>query len=132
MSRFVATQIVVAQLAVALVIAGVAAGIAWAVPAVIVAVLLLVLATGRLRRQWLFEWIGHGRRYLSRRRSLPPGSSPSALLDLLRPGATVTSIDVDGSSIGVVRDAYGLTAVIEVGDTSGLLGEAPAPVPALA
>jgi type VII secretion protein EccE len=62
---------------------------------------------------------------------LSPGADPAALLDLVRPGATMTSIEVDGSHVGVIQDAYGLTAVVEIGDTSGLLGETLAPVPAL-
>lgn len=125
------TQIVVGQLAVALAIAGLAAGVAWAVPSLLVAFLLLVLAAGRLRRRWTYEWLAHGTRYLTRQRALAPGSDAADLLGFVRPAATVTSVEVDGASVGVVEDPLGLSALVEVGDTSALLGDASLTVPAL-
>jgi hypothetical protein len=67
-------QIIAAQLALALVIAGLAAGLAWAIPALVLASFILVLATGRLRRRWTYEWLAHGWRYIARQRTLPAGA----------------------------------------------------------
>jgi type VII secretion protein EccE len=126
-----AGQVVVAQVGVALALAGVAGGPLWIAVTAPVALLLLVGAFGRFRRRWLYQWIGQGARYFGKRRSLPAGSTGSALLGLLRPAAAVTSIEVDSAQVGVVEDTYGLTAILEVGSTSGLLAEAQSPVPAL-
>src|SRR5215468_3074823 len=109
-------QIVAAQVALALAIIGLAAGLAWAIPALLVAFFILVLATGRLRRRWTYEWLAHGWRYLARPRTLPGGADAVALLDFVRPAATVVPVDIDGASVGVVVDPFGLTALIEVGD----------------
>ena len=125
------TQIVVVQLALALAITGLAAGVAWAVPALLVAFLFVVLAAGRLRRRWTFEWLAHGSRYLSRARTLAPGADAAKLLDFVRPAAMVTTVDVDGASVGVVEDPLGLTALVEVGDSSALLGDPNQTVPEL-
>lgn len=126
-----AGQIVVAQLAVVLVAASAAADPIWLAASGPLALLLLVLAFGRMRRRWLYLWIGQGARYFGRRRSLPAGSPPAALLDLLRPGAITSSTEIDGTPVGVVEDAYGLTAILEAGNTSALLSDVGMAVPAL-
>ncbi|WP_433082176.1 type VII secretion protein EccE [Dactylosporangium sp. CA-052675] len=66
-----------------------------------------------------------------RRRDLAAGAGPAALLGLIRPGATTSTIDVDGADVGVLEDTDGLAAIIRVGDLSGLLGTALPPLPAL-
>ncbi|MFF5230555.1 type VII secretion protein EccE [Dactylosporangium sp. NPDC000521] len=43
----------------------------------------------------------------------------------------MTSVDIDGVSAGVVEDADGLAVMIQVGDLSDLLGDAPPPLPPL-
>ncbi|MGI5179670.1 type VII secretion protein EccE [Dactylosporangium sp. CA-152071] len=43
----------------------------------------------------------------------------------------VTSVDIDGVAAGVVEDADGLAAMLQVGDLSDLLGDAPPPLPPL-
>ncbi|WP_327007015.1 type VII secretion protein EccE [Dactylosporangium sp. NBC_01737] len=63
-----------------------------------------------------------------RRRSPPAGAG---LLAVVRPGAVMAPLDIDGVDVGVVEDADGLTAMIRVGDLSDLLGDAPPPVPPL-
>ncbi len=125
-------QIVAAELAAALLLAGAVAGYVWLAAAVPVAVALCLLAFGRLRRRWVYEWLGLHSRYLSRRHSLGPGGRDAALLGLVRPTAEVGSIEVDGASVGVIGDPYGLTAVFELGDPAAVLVEAQrlAPTPA--
>jgi type VII secretion protein EccE len=124
-------QIVVGQLAVAVVVAGFAAGPGWSIAAAVLAALLLALAFGRFRRRWAWQWLAHGYRYLDRPKTLPMGADAASMLNFVRPAAGVMSIDIDGASVGVVRDAHGLTGMIEVGDSTGLLGEVRLPVPAL-
>jgi type VII secretion protein EccE len=124
-------QIVAAQLALVLAIAGLAAGLAWAIPALLLAFFILVLATGRLRRRWIYEWLAHGTRYLTRTRTLPAGAGAAELLDFVRPAATVSTLEVDGASVGVVVDPLGLTALVEVGDPSALIGDPNLTVPEL-
>ncbi|MFC5000728.1 type VII secretion protein EccE [Dactylosporangium cerinum] len=63
-----------------------------------------------------------------RRGSRPAGDT---LLAAVRPGAVMTSVDIDGVDVGVFEDADGLTATIQVGDLSDLLGDAPPPLPPL-
>ncbi|GAA1549657.1 hypothetical protein GCM10009827_082610 [Dactylosporangium maewongense] len=43
----------------------------------------------------------------------------------------MTSVDIDGVAAGVVEDADGLAAMIQVGNLSDLLGDAPPPLPPL-
>ena len=124
-------QIIAAQLALVLAIAGLAAGLAWAIPALLGAFFLVVLAGGRLRRRWTYEWLAHGWRYLARQRTLPPGADAARLLGFVRPAATVTTVEIDGASAGIVVDPLGLTALVEVGDPSALLGDASLTVPEL-
>src|SRR6185437_15854732 len=124
-------QIVAAQLALALLIAGLAAGLAWAVPALLLAFFILVLTTGRLRRRWTYEWLAHGWRYLARPRTLPTGADAATLLDFVRPAATVSTVEIDGANVGVVVDPLGLTALVEIGDPSALLGDPSLTVPEL-
>nr|BFE64103.1 hypothetical protein GCM10020063_086290 [Dactylosporangium thailandense] len=97
--------------------------VAWALggralAAIPVALLLLVLALLPLARHF-------------RRRDLPVGAGPAALLGLVRPGATTSTIDLDGADVGVLEDTDGLAAIIRVGDLSGLVGTALPPLPAL-
>ncbi|WP_240942094.1 type VII secretion protein EccE [Planosporangium thailandense] len=124
-------QLVAVEIAAALVLATVGAA-PWLLAAAPVALVILVAALGRFREHWIYEWLTLGTRYLGRRRVLAPGADARALLALVRPDAIVTSIDADGARTGVIEDAYGLTAVLELGDPAALLGEAAplAPPPA--
>jgi type VII secretion protein EccE len=123
-------QIVAAQLALAAVVAAIAAGLGWLALAIPVALGLLVGAFGRTGNRWLYEWAAQGARYFGRRKTLPAGSDGTALLELLRPASTISTLELDNVSVGIVEDAFGLTAVLEAGDTTGLLAEALSPVPA--
>jgi type VII secretion protein EccE len=117
-------QLVAAEAAGALLLAAAAGGLAWVAVAVPVAVIILTVAFARIKRHWAYQWLGLGSQYLGRRRSLAGGSDPTALLDLLRPTGGVTTVDVDGVGVGVIEDAYGLTAILELGDPTALLAEA--------
>lgn len=97
--------------------------------AVLAAVVLVFAAWARIRRRWLFEWIGVGLRYLGRRRALPAGTAPTALLGLADPGATILAADLDGDAAAVISDGYGLTAVLELGDPAALLADTPQSLP---
>ncbi|HEV7896490.1 MAG TPA: type VII secretion protein EccE [Planosporangium sp.] len=125
-------QLVAAEFAAVVLLAAARAGVPWLIAAVPVALVVALLAFGRVKRHWAYEWLALGSRYLGRRRALPPGGDPGGLLELLRPDALVSSVDVDSAAVGVIEDAYGLTAVLELGDPSALLADtAPlAPSPA--
>ncbi|WP_422772852.1 type VII secretion protein EccE [Plantactinospora sp. WMMC1484] len=120
-----AGQIVALQVAVALVLAAAGKGPLLLAGAVLLAAALVLLTWLRLRRRWLFEWIAIGLRYSTRQRALPQAAPPEALLDLVNSGATVVPVDLAGDAACMVSDAYGLTAVLELGDQVGLLADAP-------
>ncbi|MEO3747040.1 type VII secretion protein EccE [Plantactinospora sp. B5E13] len=120
-----AGQIVTLQVAAALVIAAVGHGALAVTGAVLVALVLVLLTWIRLRRRWLFEWIGIGLRYSGRQRTLRASAPPEALLDLVSPGATVVPAELAGDAAAIVSDAYGLTAVLELGDQVGMLTDTP-------
>lgn len=124
-----AGQVVVAQTAVALLIAAAGHGPLALVAAGLGAAVLVLIAWLRLRRRWLFEWIGVGLRYLFRQHTLAPAAAPAALLDLLVPGAQVLPVELGGDAAAVISDGYGLTAVLELGDPTGLLADAPQALP---
>jgi type VII secretion protein EccE len=125
-------QLVAAEFAAVLLLAGTGGGVPWLSVAAPMALIVASVAFGRVKRQWVYEWVALGSRYVGRQRGLPAGADPAALLDLVRPGAVVSSLDVDSAAVGVIEDAYGLTAVLELGDPSALLADAApiAPSPA--
>ncbi|WP_089002412.1 type VII secretion protein EccE [Micromonospora echinofusca] len=127
-----AGQVVATQVAVAAVVAAAGRGVLATMAAVGVAALLLPVAWVRLRGRWLFEWLTTGLGYATRRRALPPAAGPTALLDLVDPGAVVRPAELAGAPAAVLDDAAGMVAVLEVGDPADLLGDAPRalPVPA--
>ncbi|GAB3964952.1 type VII secretion protein EccE [Plantactinospora veratri] len=120
-----AGQIVALQVALALVLAAASQGPLLLAGAALLAVALVVLTWLRMRRRWLFEWIAIGLRYSSRQRTLPQAAPPEALLDLVNPGAVVLPVDLAGDAACMVSDAYGLTAVLELGDQVGMLADSP-------
>ena len=113
--RSLALRMVTIQVA----LAAMVTGPVWAIAGASLAALVLV----RVRRKWLYQWVAQVLRFRLRRRSLPAGLGPAALLELLRPAAIVGSIDVDGVNVGVIEDPRGMSAVIELGDPADLLGE---------
>ncbi|HEY0700690.1 MAG TPA: hypothetical protein VGD43_23145, partial [Micromonospora sp.] len=81
-----AGQVIVTEVAVALLVAALGHGPLALAGAALTAVVLLAAAWLRLGRRWLYEWIRIGLRYAGRGHSLRPASEPAALLDLLVPG----------------------------------------------
>ncbi|MGI5246522.1 type VII secretion protein EccE [Dactylosporangium sp. CA-139066] len=118
-------------MAIALVAGAWVAGPVWTIAAAPVALVLLVFAVARVRNRPLSRWIGDGIRFFGRRRTLPAGSGGAALLALVRPGASTSSLDVDGADVGVLEDTDGLVAIVRVGEVSALLGTALPPLPPL-
>lgn len=118
-----AGQVVATQLAVAVLAAAVGRGVAVTAAALLLAAVLLPAAWVRLRGRWLFEWLAVGLAFLTRRHALPPTAGPTALLDLVAPGAEVRSAELAGNPAAVVDDADGLTALLEIGDPGDLLGD---------
>lgn len=124
-----AGQIVTTQVAAALVIAAAGRGPLLLATAVLAAIALVLATWLRVRRRWLFEWIGVGARYLGRARVLPAEAEPTVLLDRVLPDAVVIPADLSGDAAAVISDGYGLTAVLELGDPAALLSDAPQSLP---
>jgi type VII secretion protein EccE len=124
--------VVATQLAVVVLVAAAGGGGPWLAVGVPLSAVILFVTFGRVKGQWAYAWLALGSRYLGRRRELPPGADSAALLELVRPGAVVTSVDVDSATVGVIEDRYGLSAVLELGDPAALLSDAAplAPSPA--
>jgi type VII secretion protein EccE len=124
-----AGQVVVAQVAAALLIAAAGHGPVLLAAAALGAAAALLVAWGRLRHRWVFEWLAIGVRYATRQHTLAPSAGPGGLLGLIAPGAEVIGCDLGGDAAAVVSDRYGVTAVLELGDPNGLLAEAAQPLP---
>jgi type VII secretion protein EccE len=122
-------QIVATQVAAAGLLAAAGnSGIALAAAAV-GAVVLLGMSWLRLRRRWLYQWLGLVTRYAGRRHTLPPGAGAAALLDVVVPGARAVPAEVAGDAAAVIEDGYGLTALLELGDPAAMVAETAAVVP---
>ncbi len=116
-------QVVATEVAVALLVAAAGQGIAAVAAATVAAAVIVIVAWIRVRRRWLFQWMAIGMRYAARRRTLPPNAHPAQLLDLVHPGAEVQPVELDHEPAALVSDAYGLTAMIELGDPGTLLAD---------
>jgi type VII secretion protein EccE len=116
--------VVAAEFAVVVLLVAAGRAVPWFIVAVPLALATLSVALGRVNGRWAYEWLTSGTRYLGRRRGLPIGADSVALLELVRPGAVVNSVDVDSATMGVIEDGYGLTAVLELGDPGSLLADA--------
>lgn len=121
-NRVYSGQIVATELAVALLLIGTLAGPVATVGLAVVAAALIVLAWARLRGRWLFQWMRIWLSYRTHRRTLAPGSDAMALLQLVRPTATIDMMELDGEPGAVIADAEGLTAMLEIGDDTLLPG----------
>jgi ESX secretion system protein EccE len=111
----------------ALTLFGVTATRPWpvAMPGATCTAILLALTTVRLRGRWLHEWVGHYARYRARARNryLPRQDGPRAVLHLLAPDASLTSIDADTAALS---RRQGSTAVLRLDDVDPL-GSLPRP-----
>jgi type VII secretion protein EccE len=111
------------QVAAALVLAAYGSGYLAVGLAAAAAAGLVILSWVRVRRRWLYQWIGVGLRYLPRRHALPAESDATSLLWLVAPGSVVESAEIAGDTAAVLADAHGLTVVLELSDPASLLAE---------
>jgi type VII secretion protein EccE len=123
-------QIVAVQAALAALLAGWSAGPAWLALVAPAALLGLALSLVKIRSTWLHEWATLALAFAVRRRTLPPGAHPAALLT----HTEAATIEVDGVPAGVLTDAGGPTAILALGPVDSILnGSAPRipPLPTL-
>ena len=118
-----AGQIVCTQIAVVAVLIGAVYGTLTLAAAVAFAILLLALTWLRMRGRWAFEWLGIGMRFAGRRHAAPVDLAPTALLEFVAPGSRLEQAELAGDTAAVIVDESGLTAVLELGDPTGLLVE---------
>jgi len=126
-------QICLWEAAVAALVAVIGRPLTVLVPVVVAATLIVLITAVRVRRRWLYQWLGLRLRYLVRRRShlLDPSRSPAlVLLDAVAPGAILRTIEVEGDPVGVIEHAGGVTAILEPMPVErGLIVEKPTPLP---
>lgn len=118
-----AGQLIVTQVAAVAVLAGAVYGTITLAAGVAVAIILLSAAWLRLRGRWAYEWLAIGTRFAGRRRTAPVDATPTALLEFAAPRARVRPVELAGDTAAVIVDDHGLTAVLELGDPTGLLVE---------
>jgi type VII secretion protein EccE len=118
-----AGQLVGTQVAAAAILAGAVAGTIALAGAVAFAIVLVALVWLRMRGRWAFEWLGTAMRYAGRRHAGPPDPSAQALLAFVAPGSRIEHANLAGDQAAVIADGGGLTAVLELGDPTGLLVE---------
>jgi type VII secretion protein EccE len=116
-------QLVCTQVAVVAVLIGAVYGTIALAAAVAFAIVLLALTWVWMRGRWAFEWLSTGLRFAGRRHVAPVGQVPSALLEFVAPGSRITPAELGGDPAAVIVDSTGLTAVLELGDPTGLLVE---------
>ncbi len=116
-------QLVGAEIALVLLAFGVGTGTALTLAVgVLLAVPLLVLSLGRFRGRWLYGWTALGLSYATRRRRLRrAGAANPELFGLLAPGGRLAQAESDTGPVGVLHDAEGLVAVLDIGDPGTLL-----------
>lgn len=125
-------QVVASQVALVLWLATQGRGQVPVVAATGAAVAVLAVSWLRVRRRWLYQWLGLAARYLTRRRRIDAGAHPATLLGWVRPGAQVVSGECDGETAGVIEEFEACTALIELGESGELVEESATPLPRLA
>lgn len=120
-------QIVASQVAVALWMAAWGRGAVPIAAATLGAVALLALSWVPVRHRWLYQWAGLLAGYATRRRG-----AGGALLAWVHPGARITAAEVDHDPAGVIEDAAGRAALLELDDPAVLVAEDAVPLPPLA
>jgi type VII secretion protein EccE len=118
-----AGQLVSTQVAIVAVLIGAVYGTITLAAAVAVAIALLALTWLRMRGRWAFEWLGIATQFAGRRHIAPVDTAPTALLEFVAPGSRVEQADLGGDAAAVIVDGRGLTAILELGDPTGLLAE---------
>ncbi|HET6532090.1 MAG TPA: type VII secretion protein EccE [Actinoplanes sp.] len=118
-------------MAAVLLLAGAVYGTVAFAAAAFTVVVLLAVTWVRLRGRWAFEWLSIAIRYAGRRRTAAIDAAPTAVLEFAVPGARVVGADLAidrtgdqaGDQAAVISDGHGFTAVLELGDPTGLLAE---------
>ncbi|GAA2492154.1 hypothetical protein Ahu01nite_027370 [Winogradskya humida] len=122
-------QLVSTQVAAAVLLIGAINGPIALAAAAFVAIIMLSVTWLRLRRRWAFEWIGTAMRFSGRRHAATVNTSPTALLEFVSPGSRIEQTELAGDPAAIIVDALGLTAVLELGDPTGMLAEEVSAVP---
>jgi type VII secretion protein EccE len=112
-------QVVATQVAAVALLLGAINGSIALIAGAVVAVLVLTPAWLRVRGRWAFEWLGIVASYGGRRHT----AEKPGLLGLVAPGSAVRQAELAGDPAAVITDGAGLTAVLELGDPTGLLAE---------
>ncbi len=126
------TQIVLWQVAVALVAASLGRHIALTIAAAVVALAILILTAVRVKGRWMFQWIALRLNYLSRPRALvtgPHSDRRGELLAFVQPGATADSVETDEFDVGLLDHVAGAAAILEIATESRLVVERPGTLP---
>lgn len=91
----------------------------WLLVLLFAAVVLVVLSASRVDGRWLSDELAQRARLALRRRDrdLPDTEASGALLELLAPGARVLTVELAGTSSGVVSRSEELLAVLRPVDT---------------
>jgi type VII secretion protein EccE len=116
-------QIVATQITAVALLIGAVNGTPALAAAVLFALTILTFTWLRLRGRWAYEWLDVGIRFAGRRRAISVETSPTALLEFVRPGARVEHAELAGDPAAMIVDSTGVTAVLELGDPAGLLVE---------
>ncbi|MQA26436.1 MAG: type VII secretion protein EccE [Micromonosporaceae bacterium] len=120
------TQIVLWQVALALVLASLGRHLAVLIAAAVTAALILLLTAIRIRGRWVYQLIGLRLSYLSRPRALVTGAQAdrrSEFLAFVMPGASADSVETDEHEVGVLDHVGGAAAIIELAAESSLVVE---------
>jgi len=126
------TQIVLWQVAVALVLAALGRHLALTVSAGVIALVILLLTAVRVRGRWAYQVIGLRLSYLSRPRALLAGTHAdrrSELLAFVQPGAKPDSVEIREYEVGLLDHVAGTAAIIEIATESSLVVERPVALP---
>ncbi|AGL13949.1 type VII secretion protein EccE [Actinoplanes sp. N902-109] len=116
--QLIGTQVAAAALLIGAVNGPIALGAAG-----LAAIVILAVTWVRVRGRWAFEWISTALRYSRRRHLVSVDSASTALLEFVAPGSRIEQTDLAGDPAAVIADGQGLTAVLELGDPTGLLAE---------
>ena len=117
------SQLVATEVAAVLLLVGAVYGTITLAAAAMLSVIILAVTWLRLRGRWAFEWIRIGLRYSGRRHTVALDQGAHALLQFALPGARLEQAELAGDAATVIVDPYGITAVLELGDPTGLLAE---------
>ncbi|WP_236717932.1 type VII secretion protein EccE [Actinoplanes sp. TFC3] len=116
-------QLVSTQIALAVALIGAINGPIALGAGAFVALIILVVTWLHLRGRWAFEWFGTALRYSRRNHLVSVDSAPTALLGFVAPGSRVEQTELAGDPAAIIVDGQGYTAVLELGDPTGLLAE---------